>query len=57
MATEKVAQSEKLTDFMHVGGGWGIFDCLEFVNAWLYTLFSEAKTQLRDFLTPKNAFL
>ncbi len=57
MAPEEVTQAQKLTDFMQVGWWWRVLDRLQFVSAWQDTLFCESEAKVRNFFTPKEAFL
>ena len=57
VASKEITKSEELPYFMHIGRGWRVFDCFEFVCARLDTLFSESKAKVGNFFTAKEAFL
>ncbi len=57
MAPEEIAQTQKLTDLVYIGGWRCVFDCLQFVSAWQYTLFCESEAKVGNFFTAKEAFL
>ena len=42
---------------MYIGGGWSVFDGLEFVSARQDTLFCQPEAKVRNFFTAKEAFL
>ena len=42
---------------MYIGGGWSVFDGLEFVSARQDTLFCQPEAKVRNFFTAKEALL
>jgi hypothetical protein len=57
VASKEVAKAQELSNLMYIGGGWSVFDGLEFVSARQDTLFCQPEAKVRNFFTAKEALL
>ena len=57
MAPEKIAKTQKLSNFLDIRWRWGVFHSLEFICAWDDALLGEAEAKVRDLLASKHTFL
>ncbi len=57
MAPEKIAEPQKLLNFLDIRWRWGVFHGFEFVCARDYALLGEAEAKVRNLLASKHTFL
>ncbi len=57
MASKKVAETQKLPNFLDSRRRWSVFHRLELICAWDDALFGKAEAKVRDLLASKHTFL
>ncbi len=56
MSAEKIAQTKKLSDFVHIVGWFSRGDGLELVRPWFDARFCETETEVGDVCAAENTF-
>ncbi len=56
MSAEKIAQTKKLSDFVHIGGWFSRGDGFELVRPWFDAGFREMETKVGHVCAAENTF-
>jgi hypothetical protein len=57
VASEEIAEAQKLSDLVYIGGRRSVFDSLEFVSARQDALFCQPEAKVRNFFAAKETLL
>ena len=57
MAPKKIAETQKLSNFLDIRWRWSVFHRLELICALDDALLGEAEAKVRDLLASKHTFL